>query len=325
MFSAKWVRVEDATDHALHLLGQAKAEAESAGRVRELREIESLEDLVRANQARGGVLMDRTGRPQCLALWDAIEGVGRRVRFLYGRPDSRNLEGWTEILSTLLEPSEPDGPAVLVHWAVAGISTAQADGLLARWGFLPYHREQLVLPPDRPLPPPDPRPLVSGRIRPVNRRDFDQVVRLNAASYRDELERYLYATTRDPTEDSRRLLQRLRDGDFGKPLDDASVVLEIDGALRGASLVTQRPEYLLIADVEVHPEARGRGYARRLLLATLTALSALPRAPIALAVIRENAAAYHLYSDLGFDPTDMVETVWANPVRLGIEPPAGPH
>ena len=174
------------------------------------------------------------------------------------------------------------------------------------------------------MPAPPNRPLEAGRLRNIRSSDGEQLALLNARCYAKSIDRFLFATDSDPVEGARGLLRALFDGKYGEFQEKASFGLEIDGTLKGVTLVTRRPDYLLLADVEVDPSVQGQGHARRLIRATLGALADDPSAPLALAVTEETPTAFRLYRDLGFVVREGPFTFWARPTALGLPEPAGP-
>lgn len=89
-------------------------------------------------------------------------------------------------------------------------------------------------------------------------------------------------------------------GEHGRFLPDASFVAEDDGRLTAAALVTLWKETPLLAYVFTAPSHTGRGLARRLIEATMGALTEQGHDRLSLAVTEHNTRARALYESLGF-------------------------
>jgi ribosomal protein S18 acetylase RimI-like enzyme len=84
---------------------------------------------------------------------------------------------------------------------------------------------------------------------------------------------------------------------------DASRVVLVDDQLIGLGLLGQRNGRGWIGGVGIVPQARGRGYGRRLMDALLRAAGYLQLATVQLEVISTNTPARRLYNALGFQET----------------------
>ncbi len=158
----------------------------------------------------------------------------------------------------------------------------------------------------------------------MRKKDLDSLAQLTATCYANSAERFLFGAEFEALAAARTLLTTLLDGQFGRFLPEASFALEIDGQIMGATLVTHRPTHNLLADVEVHPTLQGQGHARRLIRATLQALSGDPTTPLGLSVTQENLPAYRLYRNLGFVVHQGPSAFWANTSALGVPAPRPP-
>ncbi|MGA7846157.1 MAG: GNAT family N-acetyltransferase [Thermoplasmata archaeon] len=317
-----WRPLREDPEGAAALLTGPEAEARAAGHAGEAEELSSLRKKIFERKAEGGVLQGARGHLEGLAIWETVGTKGRRVGPIQLEKKCQNPSDWKRFLTALLDSTDPAGPVLLFNSSLPGFPEADAAEFLAPRGFLPYHRYGLAFPAQAPLPPDAVKPLQSGRVRNVSPADLEGLAELSAASYANSIDLFLFAREDDEMQEARRLLRTVFEGQYGTFLTHASFGLEIDGVIRGATLVTDRTQYKLIADVEVHPRFQGHGHARRLIRATLQAVSPDATAPLVLAVTRENVAAYELYRHLGFVVQDGPFTFWANPAALGISPPA---
>lgn len=84
-------------------------------------------------------------------------------------------------------------------------------------------------------------------------------------------------------------------------------IVEEDGASAGRLVTVLSVEALVLLDVAVHPERRGRGLGTRL-LRDLQAEARAAGVPLRLSVLRSNAGARRLYMRLGFVPAGDTDT-----------------
>ena len=90
-------------------------------------------------------------------------------------------------------------------------------------------------------------------------------------------------------------------GDYGTFLADCSFVLEGDGGPAGATWVMEHThDEALLAEVMVHPDYRGRGYARPLIQAAMNACLERGFTDMVLMVTLGNVPAEGLYRRMGF-------------------------
>ena len=321
MTGPSWKPLTEDSAGAVEILEGAREIARAAGRKGEEAGLGRLADDVRAGTRGGEVLRDSDGRPWGLAISSGLGAVGRRVGPVVLAADRQNLPGWNGFLTALTERADPAGPVVLLDAPTQGISEEEARSLLAPLGFRAFHRYGLMFPPGAPLPAAPTRPLEGGRLRSIGESDTEELAQLQATCYANSIDRFLFATDSDPVKGARGLLRDLFSGKYGEFQVQGSIGLEIEGRLRGVTVVTRQPDYLLLADVEVHPAFQGQGHARRLIRATLEALPGGPSLPLALAVTEETPTAYRLYQNLGFVVREGPFTFWARTEALGLTDP----
>ena len=91
-------------------------------------------------------------------------------------------------------------------------------------------------------------------------------------------------------------------GYFGRFLAGCSFVLDGGDGLAGAALVTEASDdTALLAEVMVHPDYRGRGYARPLIQSAMNACLDEGWKTMILTVTRNNVPAEELYRRMGFE------------------------
>jgi GNAT superfamily N-acetyltransferase len=324
MASPVWRPLSEDRPGALELLEIAESEARTAGHLVEVESITHHRQTILSGKAFGGTVRGPDGEIWGAALWTVLRGRGRRVSPIYVAKERANPEGWKQFLPFLLDSPDPSGPVLLLNTSLTGFPEPQAVPFLAARGFHPYHRFGLVFPPGAPVPPEAAAPLVGGRLRTLSEADLEPLTALSAACYAGTIDLFLFGDEADPLAASRSLLKLLFAGEFGAFVPEASIGLELEGKLRGATLVTRRPDYDLLADVEVHPSVQGQGYARRLIRATLEARDPNSKSPLVLAVTEENRVAFRLYRDLGFVVQEGPLTFWADTKTLGIPTPGEP-
>ena len=322
MTAFAWTSLPQDRDGALELLDLVASEVTGPNRAEELEGLGKRRSDLVGGKAAGGLLRGPDGRPWGLALWSVLRGKGRRVSPIYLARAHQNPTDWTTFLTGLLERSDPAGPVLMFETPLPGFEEAEALALLSPRGFQPYHRFGLSYPPGGPLPSAPSRTMDRGKIRTVGSEDWEPLAALTAVCYADSIDRFLFGEEVEPLAAARSLLRSLFDGEYGAFAPEASFGLEVDGRLLGTTLVTRRPNYNLLADVEVHPSVQGQGHARRLIRASLKALAPETDSPLVLAVTKENNVAFRLYQDMGFEIGQGPFPFWANPTALGIASPA---
>ena len=93
-------------------------------------------------------------------------------------------------------------------------------------------------------------------------------------------------------------------GNFGVYLEEASRVVERDGRLVSASLVTLWNGKPLLAFAVTAPDWKGRGLSRQCVAATMRSLAAAGHPALHLFVTETNAPALAVYRRLGFAAAD---------------------
>jgi predicted GNAT family acetyltransferase len=153
---------------------------------------------------------------------------------------------------------------------------------------------------DQPAPP-------TGRLRPAEERDVDQVVAWYDAFGRDAAEQAGRSTPHPaPEEDRESTLRRIADGTVWIWEDGSGVPVHVTGASRPMFGVSR------IGPVYTPPDQRGRGYAA----ATVAEVSRMLTdggARVCLFTDQDNPVSNALYERLGFRPI-------ADQANLVIEP-----
>lgn len=93
------------------------------------------------------------------------------------------------------------------------------------------------------------------------------------------------------------------DGKYGPWLADASVVVELDGRLVAACVITLWSDIPLVAQLFTHPDYTNRGLGKSLLTRSINALYDQGYEELVLYVTEGNENAQHLYAALGFTVT----------------------
>lgn len=93
------------------------------------------------------------------------------------------------------------------------------------------------------------------------------------------------------------------DGKYGPWLADASFVVELDGRLVAACVITLWQETPLVTQLFTHPDYTNRGLGKFLLTRSINALCAQGYQELVLYVTSGNASAQHVYATLGFTVT----------------------
>lgn len=96
-------------------------------------------------------------------------------------------------------------------------------------------------------------------------------------------------------------VERTLAGEYGPLIADASLVVEDDRRLMGASMITMWEEHPLVAYMFVHPDAQRRGVATHLMASIGNALLSAGHARLDLFVTEANTPAVNLYRKLGFE------------------------
>jgi GNAT superfamily N-acetyltransferase len=315
-----WEPLEKDPASAVALIEDLRKRMERAGRSEEIKHLEPPRDLIEHAQG-GAILRDPNGLAIGMVLSQPVSGLGRMVEFFALKESHLTPSGVKEFLECLLQDDQERPPVLIVWDFFRLLDTPSATSFLRQLGFHLFTRYEMAFPPGRMLPSAPAGAQAEGRLRNVGPNDFDDLSLLNAVCFEGSIDSYLLATTSDRLENARRLIRDLLDGSYGRFLEYASFGLEVDGKLVGATLVTRHEENTLLADVVVLPEHRGKGYARRLIRASMEPLLREPGLRLSLNVTRENPRAFNLYSDIGFEVASGPYPLWAHTERLGIRPP----
>lgn len=95
-------------------------------------------------------------------------------------------------------------------------------------------------------------------------------------------------------------IRKTLSGDYGDFLPKCSMVLERQGQLLSAVLITRYQNKPFVAFTVTSPAHKNCGLARSCLNAAMSALAAIGEQEIRLVVTLANEPAYHLYKTLGF-------------------------
>jgi GNAT superfamily N-acetyltransferase len=93
------------------------------------------------------------------------------------------------------------------------------------------------------------------------------------------------------------------DGKYGPWLADASFLVELDGRLVAASVITLWRDVPMVAQLFTHPDYANRGLGKFLLTRSINALHHQGYAELVLYVTEGNDSAQHLYTAIGFAAT----------------------
>jgi len=133
--------------------------------------------------------------------------------------------------------------------------------------------------------------------RPPTPADCAALAELMLAAYRGTVD-----DEGETPEQALAVMQQWAAGDFGQPLWAVSEVLERDGRLVAASLVTLWQDLPFVAFVMTRPAWQRRGLARAGLQRVMQRLCAGDETVLRLVVTASNAPAVALYEALGFVP-----------------------
>lgn len=294
------VSVREAPEEALRLLEEYEEEAPPSLRPRLEFLLPSLRGEIREQRADGAVWIGPKDDGVALAVWRASPGTGRRIVHLYFAEGYRNSGALARFLELIDAELSVGGRVAALPEEVPGLPPSLLSGALPSRGFRRYVRLAMRR-ATRPLPEDPGNPLGAAPVTAPRDSELEELLRLYVDAFTGSIDR-LWLESGDLHEDARATLDGLRQGTFGAWLKDASFVArEAEGALLGASLVTQPPGRCpLLLALYVKREAQGHGLGRRLLVSTLGALAAQGHDELELNVVQENLPAYRLYRDLGF-------------------------
>jgi GNAT superfamily N-acetyltransferase len=319
MADDRWRGVADALPEALRL----------AERARELLDRELPEELVpfnpgdriisglRAASVTGRIWIGPKDEAIGLVVWEPGVPAGRRV-FVHLDDGYRNAAALDHLVQLLQgEPNET--PVIAVGDPVPGFPPGVVESVLAARGFVRLLRVDFV-DPGGPLPA---ATQVEG-LRTVDAtNDAQALARLFWEAYDDNPgDRALFRHHPDAREDARYSVDQLLHGGVGQFWHDASFAVpdpKEPGRLLAATIVNEFGGPLL-AEVAVAPDARRRGYARRLILESTGAVRSRTAVPLRLVVTLRNRRAYRLYRSLGWRRIEAtLGGPWVHPGALGLE------
>jgi ribosomal protein S18 acetylase RimI-like enzyme len=142
---------------------------------------------------------------------------------------------------------------------------------------------------------PAPAAQASADIRPMQRHELDALAALFHSAYLDTVD-----YEGESPDEARGVVQAAFDGEFGRFMPEASMVVESDGALLSAAFVTEWQGLPLLAFTVTRPASKGQGHARRCTAASMQALAAAGHRELRLFVTETNVPARVVYERLGF-------------------------
>lgn len=134
--------------------------------------------------------------------------------------------------------------------------------------------------------------------RPVRPDDAPALAALMLDAYRGTID-----DEGETVEEALAEVNAMLDGKYGPWLADASFVVELDGRLAAASVITLWLDIPLVAQIFTHPAYTNRGLGKFLLTRSINALYDQGYEELVLYVTEGNDSAQHLYTILGFTAT----------------------
>ncbi len=229
------------------------------------------------------------------ALWDGRSALGANVQVLYAEPGVATAAAYGALLDAVASEA---GRIAFAPGRLPGLTEQEEASLLRGRGYAPYGRSELRLPPESSAP--DVYPPAAGRLREIRVGDEKVLTELHRRAYRWSFDRYLFLEEMDEERDSAREVGDTLGGRWGPPEPPGSVMLEDGPRALAAVIAVRRPDGVLIADVAVDPEHRGRGLGRAVLTASLRGLRGEGVRTIYLNVTEGNTPALALYRSVGF-------------------------
>jgi len=260
-----------------------------------------LKERIRDGVVEGGLWIGPKDEAVGLATWSLPAGAGRHaVVFL--------ADGYRTgaALAAFVRALDRFGPLRSVDGPIPGLSDREVGAALAPLGFHPIERGDMVFPATAPVPLlPEPAEFPS---RPLGLADESRLARLIERAYARTPDRWLFAQT--PAEDFGDLAaSELLGTGVGVWRPEASFGIEVAGALVAATLVNELDGPLL-SEVMVDPAWRRRGFARRLVARSISAVRSLGLGPLRLVVRIGNDRAEPLYRSIGFVASPVRGTLW---------------
>jgi GNAT superfamily N-acetyltransferase len=278
------------------------------------------ETRLRSGEVRAFLWVHGADQAAGLALGDFVPGVGRRLR-VYLAPPYRTAEDLGRLLDELDARSEQDGAIASVADLVPGLTEAAHEEAFGVRGYFRVDRVAMRLPANVPLPDES----MSGRpyLRTIGPDDEEGLVNLMRESY-DQLagEAPPWLFYRDPRQDTVDAVQEILEGRRGEWLPWASFGVDVEGVLKGATLVTLW-DVPILSEVMVAPACRRIGLGYHLVLESIRALRERGAGEPHVVTTSRDLRSLRLARRLGFEPAEVRAVgVWVNKVAVGVPPPS---
>ena len=231
-------------------------------------------------------------------LWvEHFRGVGSAVGVFLTDPRGA-APRVAEVVGYLDDPKR-GGPVVRISEWVPGISVRAVRRGLTTFRFRWVYRVDYRFPTARRLPA---APALGGvSVRRIRSDDFSGLAQLHARAYEsDPVETALFREHPGPRADARESMRAILGHDLGGFRRDASFLVQHRGRTVAATCVNDF-HGPLISQVMVDPRYRRQGFARHLLLRSLSAIRRWTADPPRLVVTESNRRAVALYRSLGFE------------------------
>lgn len=304
---------------ALRLLGEYRDGLRADGKTWADFVYASIRQKIEERSFLGLLWLGPAGEGMGIAGWEIAGRLGRRgwIHLAKGHQSRADLERFLELLDASGGRTLP-----FISWSddIPGVGPSERESVFRGRGFSPVVRADMRLPSGTSLPSVPSDPALPPRSLSIA--DEPLIADLLYRTYRGEPERALFATTRDEPEDARTGTHELLHGGVGRWRPDASFGIEHDGRLIAQTLGNEF-EGGLITEVNVDPDYRRRGLARRLLPLTVEALRAAGFEEPRLVVTLWNQGATRLYRSLGFEFVPGGDgRVWLDLSAFGMAPSA---
>ncbi|MDE1819398.1 MAG: GNAT family N-acetyltransferase [Euryarchaeota archaeon] len=318
MAALELLALRDAPEEALRLLTDYEAAAAPSQQAWLALALPPLREEIREGRATGAIWVGPKEDAIGIATWKEVPRLGRRISHVFLADGYRHPTTLARFLD-LLQRREADAPLVAVPEEVPGISSEDVGLVLRSRGFARQRRTAMrrtVRTSDSaPAPLEGRRP--GGRPpSPICDEDRQGLKALYVKAFGASLDRG-WVDDGDLGRDFDGVWEGLLGEVWGPWLGEASLAYREERGLLGATLVTVPPRRCpLLLEIMVDPAVQGRGIGRALLAATLEAVDHAGHSELELNVLRENLAAFHLYSSLGFHVVEGTEAVFwvrANP------------
>lgn len=135
-------------------------------------------------------------------------------------------------------------------------------------------------------------------VRAVLASDREPLARLMLAAYRGESD-----DDNNTLEDAHEEIRKTFAGEYGEFLPETSVIIERDGDIATATLITRFEELPYVCFTMTAPQFKRQGLARASLLASIQNLQNAQETVLRLMVTSSNTPALRLYEHLGFVDT----------------------